>query len=40
MTRQEAWTLLNEHTESDSLVRHLSNVIAAMQRVSGELGFA
>ena len=31
MTRQEAWTLLNER---------MGDVIAAMQRVSGELGFA
>lgn len=38
MTREEAWTLLNEYTKSDSLIKHALAVEAAMAYYAGRLG--
>jgi len=38
MTRDEAWTLLNEYTRSDSLVKHALAVEAAMRHYGAHFG--
>ncbi len=38
MTRDEAWTLLNEYTKKDSLIKHALSVEAAMRHYAGLLG--
>jgi putative nucleotidyltransferase with HDIG domain len=38
MTREEAWTLLNEYTKSDSLIKHALAVEAAMGHYARRLG--
>ena len=38
MTREEAWTLLNEYTKSDSLLKHALAVEAAMGYYAQRLG--
>ena len=38
MTREEAWTLLNEYTKSDSLLKHALAVEAAMGSYAQRLG--
>jgi len=38
MTRDEAWTLLNEYTKSDSLIKHALAVEAAMGYYAEQLG--
>ena len=38
MTREQAWTLLNEYTRSDSLIKHALAVEAAMGHYARLLG--
>jgi putative nucleotidyltransferase with HDIG domain len=38
MTRDEAWTLLNEHTKSESLIKHALAVEAAMRHYAVHFG--
>ncbi|MEJ7871470.1 MAG: hypothetical protein WKF67_04365 [Rubrobacteraceae bacterium] len=38
MNREEAWKLLCEWTESDSLRKHMLAVAAAMRAYSGKFG--
>lgn len=38
MTRDEAWTLLNEYTKSDSLIKHALAVEAAMGWYAAQMG--
>jgi putative nucleotidyltransferase with HDIG domain len=38
MTREEAWNLLNEHTKSESLLKHALAVEAAMRHYAGRWG--
>jgi putative nucleotidyltransferase with HDIG domain len=37
-TRNEAWALLNEHTDNQNLVRHMLAVEAAMRAYAGKYG--
>ncbi len=38
MTRDEAWTLLNEYTQNESLIKHALGVEAAMRHYANLLG--
>jgi putative nucleotidyltransferase with HDIG domain len=38
MTREEAWSLLNEYTKSDSLIKHALAVEAAMRHYAARFG--
>lgn len=38
MTREEAWALVTEHTQSDSLRRHMLSVEAAMRAYARQFG--